>query len=158
MARQCKTGRCLKLVCRPEREVGKFSADYDPLSALAEGRYHPLPAGRLSRYIGQFTPAYRSEFSQKVGSTQYATITCPDAAKSASHLAKFLANSGPRHIDAVSRSIQQLYSTRFYGIMYESANSGDQALQFASDASFGDHKDRKSSGGFLCELFGGAID
>ncbi|KOS37314.1 hypothetical protein ACN38_g11899 [Penicillium nordicum] len=33
-----------------------------------------------------------------------------------------------------------------------------KSVEFASDASFGDNKDRKSSEGYICKLYGGPID
>jgi hypothetical protein len=33
-----------------------------------------------------------------------------------------------------------------------------QSVQLASDASYGDREDRKSSAGFICQVYGGAVD
>lgn len=136
------------------------------ISAMA-ARYHltggrrittPLPVERLQIYTGQATPSQIHGYQQKVGSVLYATIiTRPDAAKAASHLAEFLTNPGPQHLDAVDRLIRYLYHTRFHAIEYR-PTEGENALLFFSDASYGDHADRKSSEGYLCKLFGAAVD
>ncbi|OQE49847.1 hypothetical protein PENNAL_c0534G08755 [Penicillium nalgiovense] len=128
---------------------------------LSSGRkYHsPLPVERMAAFIGQATASQIHEYQQKVGSALYGTIiTRPDAAKSASHLAEFLTNPGPQHLEAVDRLIRYLDSTRYFALEFHPMHGLEPALQFASDASFSDHTDRKSSEGYLCKLFGGAVD
>jgi hypothetical protein len=139
----------------------------DSYIASMAARYHltggrkvttPLPVERLQPYIGTAAQEQILEYQQKLGSSLYATvITRPDAAKSASHLAEFLVNPGPEHIEAVNRFIRYLYTTRFHAIEFHPTYDLP-ALLFFSDASFGDHHDRKSSEGYLCKLFGGAVD
>ncbi|KAG0160097.1 hypothetical protein PDIDSM_7624 [Penicillium digitatum] len=113
-------------------------------------------------------------YQAKVGSAQYATtISRPDAAKATSKVAEFLTNPGPKHMDAIDRIIQYLYETRYWAIEYgtrprdayptQSENNpglslAAKSIEFASDASFGDNRDRKSSEGYLCKLYGGPID
>ena len=127
---------------------------------LAGGRKYktPLPVNKMAKFSGIATKEQIHEYQQKLGSALYPTvITRPDAAKAANHLAEFLVNPGPEHHEAVNRLIQYLYNTRYMALEYHP--SYDQpALHFSSDASFGDHADRKSSEGFLCKLFGAAID
>ena len=73
-------------------------------------------------------------------------------------------NPGPKHIDAIDRIIQYLYQTRFWAIEYglrfddDGINLMAKSIEFASDASFGDNPDRRSSEGYVCKLYGGAID
>ncbi|KAG0159794.1 hypothetical protein PDIDSM_7320 [Penicillium digitatum] len=102
-------------------------------------------------------------YQAKVGSAQYATtISRPDAAKATSKVAEFLTNPGPKHMDAIDRIIQYLYETRYWAIEYVRKQSwpilAAKSIEFASDASFGDNRDRKSSEGYLCKLYGGPID
>lgn len=138
----------------------------------------PLSIEPLVPYDGVASPQQIHGFQAKVGSAQYATtITRVDAAKATSKVAEFLTNPGPKHIDAVDRIIQYLYETRFWAIEYgiRTPNSirtpnkqprnrdttltmAAKSVEFASDASFGDHKDRKSSEGYICKLYGGPID
>lgn len=113
----------------------------------------------LTSFTGQATAAQIHEFQQKVGSVLYGLIiTRPGATKSVSHLAEFLTNPGPQHLEAVDRLICYLDSTRYFALEYHPMHEVELALQFATDASFGDHKDRNSSEGYLCKLFGGAVD
>ncbi|KAL2695503.1 hypothetical protein AAEP93_000288 [Penicillium crustosum] len=132
----------------------------------------PLSIEPLVPYDGVASPQQIHGFQAKVGSAQYATtITRVDAAKATSKVAEFLTNPGPKHIDAVDRIIQYLYETRFWAIEYGIRTPNKQprnrdttltmaakSVEFASDASFGDHKDRKSSEGYICKLYGGPID
>lgn len=132
---------------------------------LTEGRKFEVPPvgiADLKPYDGVASAANKHEFSQKVGSAQYATtVTRVDAAKATSHLAQFLSNPSPEHINAINQVIGYLYHSRTRAICYRGAgedNKDNQVLQFFSDASYGDNPDRKSSAGFICMMFGGPID
>jgi Reverse transcriptase (RNA-dependent DNA polymerase). len=137
------------------------------ISSMAN-RYHltgtraygtPLPAVPLAPYHGQATQTQIHEYQQKVGSAQYATtVTRTDAAKHTASLAQFLTNPGPEHLEAVNRVIAYLYHTRTMAIAYHTQKSYQEAVQFFSDASFGDNHDRKSSEGYICMMFGGPVD
>ena len=59
---------------------------------------------------------------------------------------------------AVDRAIAYLYSTRFYAIEYGPILPNDPPFILASDASFADNSDRKSSEGYIAKLFNGPID
>lgn len=134
----------------------------------------PLGVEPLVPYDGVATPSQIHGYQAKVGSAQYATtISRPDAAKATSKVAEFLTNPGPKHMDAIDRIIQYLYETRYWAIEYgtrprdayptQSENNpglslAAKSIEFASDASFGDNRDRKSSEGYLCKLYGGPID
>ncbi|KAI2732946.1 hypothetical protein CBS147339_9998 [Penicillium roqueforti] len=130
----------------------------------------PMSIEPLEPFDGVATPSQIHGYQAKVGSAQYATtISRPDAAKATGKAAEFLLNPGPKHIDAIDRVIQYLYQTRFwaieYGIRRNNPTSETSTMQlaaksvvFASDASFGDNKDRKSSEGYICKLYGGPID
>jgi hypothetical protein len=118
----------------------------------------PLPVEELAPYAGQATPEEIHLFQQKVGSVQYPTIiTRADAARSASKLAQFLTNPGLKHHDAIDRVIVHLLQSRFLAIQYGGTDFA-HAVEIASDASFADNVDRKSSQGFLYKLYGGPID
>ncbi|KAJ5746892.1 uncharacterized protein N7511_008588 [Penicillium nucicola] len=74
---------------------------------------------------------------QKVGSIGYATtITRADAAKATT----------------VDRAITYLYTTRYLAIEYNAEVDID-SVQLASDTSYGDHTDRKSSTGYICQVY-----
>ncbi|OQD85533.1 hypothetical protein PENSOL_c040G03155, partial [Penicillium solitum] len=123
--------------------------------------YTPLPVDELTPYQGVATPKEILLYQKKVGSAGYATtITRPDAAKATARLAQFLTNPGPQHHQAADRVINYLYTTRNLAIEYsaDAASTGIDSIQFASDASYGDHPDRKSSAGYICQAYGGPID
>lgn len=50
-----------------------------------------------------------------------------------------------------------LYTTRFRAIEY-GIGSSLESIEFASDASYGDNPDRKSSAGYICQVYGGPVD
>ena len=59
---------------------------------------------------------------------------------------------------AVDKAIAYLYHTRFYAIEYSPILSDALAFILASDASFADNSDRKSSEGHIAKLFNGPIN
>ncbi|KAJ5290653.1 uncharacterized protein N7443_010906 [Penicillium atrosanguineum] len=120
--------------------------------------FTPLPVEELKPYEGIATPREIHLYQQKVGSGGYATtITRPDAAKAMAKLAQFLTNPGPQHHHAADRALSYLYTTRYLAIEY-CQNSGLESVRLASDASYGDHEDRKSSAGYICQVYGGPVD
>lgn len=120
--------------------------------------YTPLPLEEMKPYDGTATPAEIKLYQGKVGSVQYPTIiTRPDASKASSKLSQFLQNPGPQHQRAVDRVICYLYTTRYLALQF--GDKGDmESIEFASDASFADNKDRKSSAGYICQVYGGPVD
>ncbi|KAJ5314846.1 uncharacterized protein N7443_001730 [Penicillium atrosanguineum] len=120
--------------------------------------FTPLPVEELKPYEGIATPREIHLYQQKVGSGGYATtITRPDAAKAMAKLAQFLTNPGPQHHHAADRALSYLYTTRYLAIEY-CQNSGLESVRLASDASYGDHEDRKSSAGYIYQVYGGPVD
>ena len=110
--------------------------------------YTPLPVEDLKPFGGIATPQEIHLYQQKVGSTQYSTTTTRvDAAKATAKLAQFLTNPGPEHCHAIDRVICYLYTTRYLALEYGTLEDGVETVQIASDASYGDHPDRKSSAG-----------
>ena len=97
-------------------------------------------------------------YQEKVGTLLYTAITIrPDVAFATSQLSQFLTNPGPEHFAAVNWAIRYLYGTRFLAIEY-SGELKDMNVMIASDASFADDPEtRRSSQGYLFQLFGGAI-
>ena len=68
-----------------------------------------------------------------------------------------MTNPSDVHFQQIDRVIQFLYATRYYAFEYSTEN-WVEAFLCASDAAFADNPDRKSSEGYLCKLFGAAID
>jgi hypothetical protein len=119
----------------------------------------PLPVEEMKLFTGLASSQDIHQYQQKVGSMGYATtITRPDAAKAAAKLAQFLMNPGPQHLRAVDRAISYLYSTRFLAIEFNAQITDIESVQLASDASYADHEDRKSSAGYICQIYGGPVD
>jgi hypothetical protein len=112
----------------------------------------------LVKYAGQATASQVHHYQQKVGSVNYPTvITRPKIAKIASSLSEHLINPGPKYLSAVNRVIQYLCGTGDYAIEFSARKVGGEIFLVASDAAFRDHEDRKSSEGYLCQLYGGPI-
>ena len=98
-------------------------------------------------------------YQQRVGSLNFAAaITRPDIAHATSKLASFLRNPTAEHLAAADRTLQYLCSTRTYAIEFSGENDA-QIFKCASDAAYADDPiSRRSSDGFLFQLYGGAID
>ena len=88
-----------------------------------------------------------------VGSIIYASIMMrPDIAKAAAVLLYFSHNPGRAYERAAKQCIQYLYSTRFLALQ---ADGSSNQFECFSDAAFADDpNDRKSSQGYLMQLFG----
>jgi hypothetical protein len=115
-----------------------------------------LPSGATDEEVDQQrTYAYQ----QRVGSLNFAAvISRPDIAYATSRLSQFLRNPTPGHIAAADRVIAYLYSTRTLAIEYSGSVNSDIFL-CSSDAAFADDETtRRSSDGYLFQLYGGAID
>lgn len=151
-----------------DRRLKKLWLCQDSYISSIAARYHltdrppvstPLSLDELEPYHGKADAQSVHLYQQKVGSAGYATtITRPDAAKANAKLAQFLTNPGPQHQKAADRLISYLYSTRYHAIEYGSQQEDIESVQLASDASYGDHADRKSSAGYICQVYGGPVD
>jgi hypothetical protein len=120
--------------------------------------YTPLPVEEMKPFDGIATPAQIKIYQGKVGSVQYPTaITRPDAAKAAAKLSQFLRNPGPQHMHGVDRLICYLYTTRYLALQYGDKRDME-SFELASDASFADNQDRRSSAGYICQVYGGPVD
>jgi hypothetical protein len=98
-------------------------------------------------------------YQQRVGSLNFAAaISRPDISCATSKLASFLQNPTKEHFAAADRTLQYLCSTRSYAIEFSGENTA-QIFKCASDAAYADDPNtRRSSDGFLFQLYGGAID
>ena len=72
-------------------------------------------------------------------------------------LAKSLTRCNEKHLAAVDHLILYLYATRDLSLIFDSEMRAS-IFTAASDASFADNPDRKSSEGFIFCLFGGPIE
>ena len=117
----------------------------------------PLPAKPLFPYDGKASSDQVHTYQQKVGSLLYTTvITHPDLAKAVNALAEFAMNPSATHMDLVDCIVQHLFQTHFLALEY--GGPTHEVFLMASDAAFTDSVNHKSSEGYLCKLFGAAVD
>ncbi|KAJ5120351.1 uncharacterized protein N7515_009739 [Penicillium bovifimosum] len=125
--------------------------------------YTPLTTEELRKYEGTASAQDTKLYQGNVGSVQYATTaTRPDAAFAASKLSQFLTNPGPEHHRAIDRLICYLLTTCYHAITYcgaeEISRTVLKSVEFASDAAYGDMSDRRSSAGYIIQVYGGPVD
>jgi hypothetical protein len=108
----------------------------------------------LQPYEEQASISSARRYQRKIGSILYAVVmTRPDAAFAVSQLARFNSNPGPDHHRAADRALLYLKKTNTLALQF---GQDDQFLM-ASDASYADNPDRKSSQAYVMRLFGGTI-
>jgi hypothetical protein len=74
-------------------------------------------------------------------------------------LSEFLQNLSSKHLAALDQVISYLHRTKSYAVQYASETNNQQVFLCASDAAFAnDRATRRSTGGYLFQLFGGPID
>jgi hypothetical protein len=130
------------------------------------GTWTPMDA----RPPAEFTPLDSESqhlYQSLIGSIMYIMLgTRPDLAFTVSALSKFSASAGQIHLTLAKRVLRYLHKTIDMGITYSRTGSDIQQLQPTSNASLvgytdsdwaGDTSDRKSTGGFVFLLAGGAI-
>lgn len=122
-------------------------------------RNTPISVESLTPNPDKASPNEIHAYQRRVGSIIYAAvITRPDVAFASSKLSEYLINPAIKHRDAADRVIIYLYSTRHYALEFGSSPDDEEIFLMASDAAFGDNIDRKSTAGYLCKLFGAAVD
>jgi hypothetical protein len=85
-------------------------------------------------------------------------MTRPDISQPVSNLSQFLKNPSVKHLDTSERVISYLLNTRTLIIEYSVHQEGE-IFMAASDAAFADDPEtRKSSDGYLFQLYGGPIN
>ena len=94
-------------------------------------------------------------YQQRIGTALFAAITTrPDIAFTVSKLSQFSINPSDEHHQVAMRVLEYLYATKTLAIQYEGKQEeGIQGFLCASDASFADNMDRKSSQGYIMTLF-----
>ena len=137
-----------------EKIVEKYS------TTVAWPRYKtPLLMDELVQYDGIATKDQIYAYQQRIGSLTFAaTTTRPDISFATAKLAQYLTNPLPVHLQAANRVISYLYYTKHLAIEFSQTKSNPIFLS-SSDAAFADDsKTRKSSFGYLIQLFGGPIN
>lgn len=117
----------------------------------------PFPTIELQKHTGEASKQEIKAYQERVGSILYTAIMIrPDVAYAASQLSHHLTNPGAAHFQAAAQVIGYLYRTKHLGIRY-GAHLGSQLL-ICGDASFADDSEsRRSSQGYIVQLFGGPI-
>ena len=100
-------------------------------------------------------------YQQLVGSLMYvACCTRPDVAYAVNTCAQFMSNPGPRHIDAAKYILRYLKGTKDVGITYSKQTDdllANRLFGYVDADHASDADDRKSVGGYVLMLNGGAI-
>jgi hypothetical protein len=132
----------------------KFNLEYH------KPAHTPLSTEELIPYEGKATAQDIYAYQQRIGSLNFAAvITRPDIACAASKLSEFLQNPSPKHLAAADQVISYLHRTKSYAVQYAAETNNQQVFLCASDAAFAnDRATRRSTGGYLFQLFGGPID
>ena len=104
----------------------------------------------------QASPSAIKGFQIMVGSIGHAAIaTRPDIAKAHTFLAQYLQNPSDNHLELTSQTLSYLYGSKEHCLMFD----GHQPpLEIYCDASFADNSDRKSSHGFLVQMYGAPVE
>jgi hypothetical protein len=135
------------------------SAYIDKIANLADDEFRaekvPMKSEELLPYEGTASKQEIKRYQRKIGSLLYAAvITRPDVEFAVSRLARFNNNPGPQHHDAADQVFRDLKTFRSLALEYGNVDD----FLVASDSSFADNTlDRKSSQGFVMQLFGGTI-
>jgi hypothetical protein len=140
--------------------ISKIAAKFN-INTNSKTLKTPLPSDdALTAEFGKQTTAQQIlAYQQRVGSLNFsAVISRPDIAHAVSKLAQFLKNPSAAHIAAANRVIRYLCGTRTLAIEYSGRNSS-QIFNCASNTVFADDSaTRRSSDGYLFQLYRGAID
>lgn len=117
----------------------------------------PMPIQEMSKFTGEATKQSIKAYQERVGSILYTAIMIrPDVAFAASQLSHFLTNPGPQHFRVTDQVLAYLYRTKHLGIQYGAHEGSD--LVMCGDASFADDTEsRRSSQGYIMQLFGGPV-
>ncbi len=93
-----------------------------------------------------------------VGSVIYAMVEIrPDIVMAVSVLSRYCTNPNENHFNVIKRLLRYLKGTLSYGITY-GQNGKEEDLVVYTDADWGGDKEtRRSIGGYLTVLYGGAV-
>ena len=127
----------------------------------------PIPVGvRLSAEQCPKTQEEEEDMSHvpyasAVGSLMYAMVcTRPDIAHAVGVLSRFMSKLGKEHWTTVKRVFRYLHGTSDYGLCYQGRPRLDRVLDIHGffDADWvGDMDQRRSTSGYVFNLFGGAV-
>ena len=127
----------------------------------------PIPVG-VSLFAEQCPKTQEEEedmscvpYASAVGSLMYAMVcTRPDIAHAVGVLSRFMSKPGKEHWTAVKRVFRYLRGTSDYGLCYQGRPGLDKVLDirgFVDVDWVGDLDQRRSTSGYVFNLFGGAV-
>jgi hypothetical protein len=130
------------------------------LEGSGRGPKTPMSTEPLLPFNGIATEYEIHSYQQKTGSITYSTaISRPDTAYATKTLAEANKNPGPEHFAAVDRVIEYLEEHKFLAIELGGRDLIGPHFLAAGDAAFADDvSTRRSTEGFIFQLFGGSID
>jgi len=100
-------------------------------------------------------------YASAVGSLMYAMVcTRPDIAHTVGVLSKFMSKLGKEHWTTVKQVFRYLHGTSDYGLCYQGRPRLDRELDihgFVDTDWVGDLDQRRSTSGYVFNLFGGAV-
>ena len=116
------------------------------------------PNERLRIHDGPEDAQLRMQYQAIVGSLMYAALgSRPDIAHAVQQLSQFSSNPSPAHSTAAKRVLRYLKGTRTLGIVYYDDNTPPEPIGY-SDADWANNPDdRKSIGGQIFFVAGGAV-
>src|SRR6266702_53481 len=122
--------------------------------------YTPLPAGmeaHLVKYKDQASTSEIKKYQQIIGSLLYVQIRSrPDILFAVACLSQFTSNPSWQHLHLAKYVLAYLNTTKDYTLHYTGGTSGDGLVSYA-DSSWGDHKDRHSTSGYVFLLANATI-
>ena len=147
-----------KLYLCQDSYISKLAEKYD-ISISKPYAKTPLSMDQLVKNDGTATNKQIYAYQQRIGSLTFAAITTrPDIAFATAKLAQFLTNPSHMHMSAANRLIAYLYHTKHLAIEYSGSKTAP-IFHSSSDSAFADDQyTRKSSFGYLFQLYGGPID
>ena len=109
-------------------------------------------------HLGEDGEVVKVPYREAIGSLMYLMVgTRPDIAFSVSRLARYVEHPTAAHWSAVKRIIRYVKETKHLGIVYGGQNCGLEPLAYVDADWAGDKETRKSYGGYVFLMGGGAV-
>jgi hypothetical protein len=97
-------------------------------------------------------------YREAIGSLMYSAVTVrPDIAFSVAQAAQFTSNPGPEHWTAVKRIMRYLKHTREEGLLLQPDPDSGSLIGYCDADHGGNPDNRKSTSGYLLQLFGSTV-
>jgi hypothetical protein len=107
--------------------------------------------------VDLYGPDFQKQYQSIIGSLMYAMLgTRPDLAYAVSSLSQYCSGPTKQHMGAAKRVLRYLSGTRNFSLKYDKHNQENTPIGY-SDSDWAGDADRRSTGGFVYKLAGGAI-